>query len=66
MTRVRLTESMLCARIYPPEFVRRLQLAAVQHDTREINAVMDELAERGYCRPRSSDGKSEAGPEGCA
>lgn len=51
------------AYIYPPEFVQRPILAAEMHDEDEINRVTDELAQRGYVRPRSFDGRSERGPE---
>ena len=53
MSRIPLRDSMLVARIYPPEFVQRLTLAAATHDRDEIDRVIDELHQRGYCEKRA-------------
>lgn len=45
------------ARIYPQEFVQPLRRAGEYGDTTTIDALTDELARRGLCRPRSDDSR---------
>jgi hypothetical protein len=47
------------AQINPPEIRDALVRAAADHDIERIDLLTDNLAARGYARPRHADGQPE-------
>jgi len=47
------------AQLFPPEFRDALVSAGQRGDIQMIDMLTDQLAARGYCRPRHADGQPE-------